>query len=191
MVKFTRMIKNLLLLILFCIASVQLEAQVDVFEAARSGNIPQLKAMFALDADTINKENHSGHTPLIIAAYNNQLQAVNFLLENGADVSSQFDQGSALHGAAFKGYLEVVKVLVNYKAKVNEKDSNGTTPLIYATLFSHNEIAKLLVEKGGDPTIKDNTGQSALTYAKQLKNEVLLHLFMKCATNKIPDYEND
>ena len=152
-------------------------AQSDVFDAARSGNVETIKALHKENPEIINSANTSGHSPLIIAAYNNQEEVVHYLLEAGADVNYQFNQGAAIHGAAFKGHYGVVVLLVEYNAKFDVPDQNGTTPLIYATLFGHIDVAKFLFAKGSNPRLKDNTEQSAVDYARQLKHEDLIELF--------------
>ncbi len=133
--------------------------------------------MIVHDNDTVHALNSSGHSPLILAAYNNQIGVCNLLIMQGANVNYTFSQGAAIHGAAFKGNLQVVSLLVANGADYDKPDQNGTTPLIYATLFKHTEVAKYLFHLGCDPTIKDGTGSSAIDYAESLGNTDLLTLF--------------
>lgn len=155
----------------------QLGAQKNIFEASKTGDLKAMEQMIELNSDTVNALNDHGHSPLILATYNNQPESAQILIDNGADVNFTFSQGSAIHGAAFKGYTEMIKLLVNNGAAYDEPDQNGTTPLIYATLFKHNEAATLLFKQGADINHKDGTGSSALEYAKSLKNSELLTLF--------------
>ena len=148
-----------------------------IFDAVRSGDVSAVNNMIQLNPDTVNSLNESGHSPLILAAYNNQPLIAQKLIEHGADVNFTFSQGAAIHGAAFKGYLNVVSLLVNNGAVLDEPDQNKTTPLIYATLFGHTDVAKFLFERGADPNYEDATGSSAQKYAESLKNEELLTLF--------------
>lgn len=151
----------------------------DVFEAARTGDLKTLTELYAINSDTVNSLNQNQHSPLIIAVYNQQVAASKYLIDHGANVNYEFTQGNALHGAAYKGYIDVAQLLLNYNINVNEKDANGSTPLIYATLFGHTKLAKLLIEKGATPLVKDQTGSSAYDYAQQLSNEELISLFSK------------
>lgn len=148
-----------------------------IFDVARSGDLQALQNMVKVNPDTVNSVNASGHTPLILAAYNDQVKMTEQLIKNGAHVNYTFSQGSAIHGAAFKGHLEIVKLLANNGAAVDEPDQNKSTPLIYATLFRHIEVVEYLLERGANPDYKDATGSSARSYAKSLNNEELLTLF--------------
>lgn len=149
----------------------------DVFDAAREGDVMLLQEIVKENPELVNAQNEQGYTPLILAAYNGQLEMVKALIKNGADLDQSFTQGTAIHGAAFKGHLEVVKLLVKSGAKLDVPDKNQTTPLMYATLFKHTEVAKYLYENGADPLHQDITGNSALSYAESLNNAELLTLF--------------
>lgn len=149
----------------------------NIFEVARNGGMARLNELISLNPDTVNSQNASGHSPLILAAYHGQDRVVEGLISGGADVNYTFSQGAAIHGAAFKGYLSIVELLVLHGAKLDEPDQNKTTPLIYATLFGHTEVAEYLYSKGADASYKDATGHSALTYAESLNNQELLNLF--------------
>ncbi len=177
------MIKTILTCTLFLFCSL-LIAQDDIFTASRKGDTDAVKQMYKINPDTVNAKNYSGHSPLILASYRNQVDMVKLLIELGADIDYNFGQGAAIHGAAFKGNMEIIKVLLEHNAKLNVPDNNGTTPLIYATIFNHTEIAELLFAKGSDPNLKDHSGKSAAVYAKELKNTVLTNLFDTKKTNQ-------
>jgi len=148
-----------------------------IFDVARSGDISKLKELIAINPDTVNTKNSSEHTPLILATYNGQKIMAERLIRDGADVNYTFSQGAAIHGAAFKGHLEIVKLLVRSGARLDQPDQNKTTPLIYATLFGHTDIARFLFQNGADPLYADATGNTALTYAESLNNQELLTLY--------------
>ena len=75
--------------------------------AARLGNIEVLEELVRQEAD-LNVQDEKGFSPLIIACYNNKYEAVEFLLDNGANIDHQDLGGNtALMGVAFKGYLEI------------------------------------------------------------------------------------
>jgi outer membrane protein assembly factor BamB len=75
---------------------------------------------------------------------------VKALLAKGIDVNAKTDYGAtALHFAASKGHLEIVKILLEHKAEVNAKDTfYSALPLDWAQMGSHAEVAKALVEAG-------------------------------------------
>ena len=76
-------------------------------------------------------------------------------------------QRSILTMAAFKGYLGLCKILLNYKAEINSKDNKGWTSLISSAQQGHVDVVKLLLGNGADVNIKNNVGASALNFSAQ------------------------
>jgi len=70
-----------------------------------------------------------------------------------------------LFGAAKEGDLDAVKSLIEKGADINAKDSDGRTPLMYASSYGYTEIVKLLIEKGAYVDAKDPKGWTSLMYA--------------------------
>lgn len=54
-----------------------------------------------------------------------------------------------MHYAAEKGYIAMVKSLLEIDVDVNTKDINGRTPLVIAAKNGDVKIAKLLLNKKG------------------------------------------
>jgi DNA-directed RNA polymerase subunit F len=114
--------------------------------------------------------NDKGRTELHLVASsrdNNNLVKVQQLVENGADVNAQDNDGkTALHYASsIVDNLEVVKYLVEKKADLNVQDNRGRTPLHYASEVKDNlDVVKCLVENEADFNIRDNDSRTALIY---------------------------
>lgn len=72
---------------------------------------------------------------------------------------------NVLHEATIKKQIEILKLLLKYYKKVNERDNAGFTPLHYAAQENLPEIAGLLIQTGADVNIKDNHGQTPLARA--------------------------
>ena len=70
-----------------------------------------------------------------------------------------------LHISAIVGNIEIVKLLCNRNAYINEKDSYGDTPLHCACLNKNIDIVKLLIDYGADITIENSIGN---TYARYI-----------------------
>ncbi|MBI4042691.1 MAG: ankyrin repeat domain-containing protein, partial [Deltaproteobacteria bacterium] len=101
-------------------------------------------------------------------------------LAKGANIEATGYYGrKALHFAANRGYLDIVRLLLNKGAKPNSLDEGSVTALIGAIDKDHLEVAKLLLEKGANPNlgIADDTYQSpaiVLASSKGLSDIVAL-----------------
>ena len=70
------------------------------------------------------------------------LPLMRLLLEHGADPEIMNDAGQApLHGAAFKGDLQVATLLLDHGARVDAAGPNGKTALMFAAMFNRVDIA--------------------------------------------------
>lgn len=94
-----------------------------------------------------------------------QREMTTFLIECGIDVNHQMNgrsgKDSALHYAVSKGFLEIVKTLVENNANLEIKDSHGNTPLWTSVMNFRNkegeiEIIKYLLSKGSSLDAKNN-----------------------------------
>lgn len=151
----------------------------DIYEACRKGNIELIKKLAKINPDTINKLNKSGYSPLIIAGYRNQLEAVKVLLELGAQVNAISGDGSVLTAGCYKSDTELVKILLKHKADVNVRNSAGTTPLMFAILSGNEGIVKLLLQNGADTNAKDNSGKTIKEFTQNCDNEAIKKMIME------------
>ena len=118
-----------------------------LFAADRS-DVPLMRLLLELGADP-KLPNFNNTTPLLAAAgvgtaepleeageENEALEAVKMLLDLGADINAVDDNGdTAMHGAAYNGYPQVVKLLADRGAdpKVwKQPNKFGRTPLFIA-----------------------------------------------------------
>ncbi|XP_067902148.1 protein phosphatase 1 regulatory subunit 12A-like isoform X2 [Heterodontus francisci] len=92
---------------------------------------------------------------------------------------------SALHVAAAKGYLEVMKLLIQAGFDVNCRDNDGWTPLHAASHWGKEELCKLLVENLCNMQAINKVGQTAFDVADESLLELLEELQKKQAVMKI------
>jgi ankyrin repeat protein len=81
-------------------------------------------------------------------------------------------QTVALFQATRQGNTDMVKSLVTTQgADVNATDERGSTPLLEAARYGHEDIAALLIAAGANLKAKDNDGKTALMLAIQGDHE--------------------
>jgi len=97
---------------------------------------------------------------LCLAALKGDNDKVKKILKDGK--VSVNDKNTALIWASQNGHLEVVKLLVVYRANVNEKDKNGNSSLLSASLNGHLEVVKFLLANGANLNDKGKYGKTAL-----------------------------
>lgn len=151
-----------------------------LFEAARLGRVDMIAPLLQSGAD-IDGLDARGFTPLILAAYNGQMAAVEALLAAGADACKpDAGQGNtAQMGVAFKGDDAIAARLLKEKCDVNARNKAGQTALMMAALFGRTAQMDMLLKAGADRTLADVTGRTAASVAAAQGNtaavEVLSH----------------
>lgn len=108
-------------------------------------------------ADDFDRELEFKRTPLMVLAFNRNLEGVKILLERGASLSKVDESGgnalmNALNGNAPQVALEILK----HKIDVNHLDHSGQSALHYAVGVGDKEVIAKLLELGADPNILAN-----------------------------------
>ncbi|NTG03124.1 ankyrin repeat domain-containing protein [Agrobacterium rhizogenes] len=78
-----------------------------------------------------NSADRRDGSPIILrAAVTRDLDMINFLIGQQADVDSRGPKGlTALHAAALYGFVEILQRLIEAGSDTNAKDAEGATPL--------------------------------------------------------------
>jgi ankyrin repeat protein len=131
----------------------------------------------------VNAEDGSGLTPLTLAAAFGTREAVNVLVEAGADVKSQNRSGlTALH-VAWQDE-SVIRLLLARGADVNAKTQLGATPLLVASSATGTEATvSLLLENGADPNSAEDRGVTPLIAAAGVGNAAVAKLLLEHGAN--------
>ena len=123
-------------------------ATLELWRVAEDGNVEELAALLRRVPD-INACNEHGVTALMRAAQNGRVQMVRALLEHGADANiKRNDKFTALALAAFFGHTEVVRTLMEHGADSRASTRGGTSPQMWATARTFNEVADQLEKRG-------------------------------------------
>ena len=120
-----------------------------LLRAAKAGDNPVAMKLLIAHHALIDLANSEGITPLMIAAGvghgtnpsraryqtdDDAVIAVKMLLDAGADLQRKAaNQQTALHGAAFKGWTNTVRLLGENGADLQAQDKDGKTALDYAS----------------------------------------------------------
>ncbi|XP_954876.1 ankyrin-repeat protein, putative [Theileria annulata] len=139
--------------------------------AASSGNLDLVKYLVS-NGVYIDKKDVKGWTPLFIAVVKNHVEIVDLLLNYGADLSLTLRHrcaptrltdahSQAIHFAAIKSNREITELLLKRGVDINEKDSQGITPLSYACYRANLEYVSFLLEQDANPKIQDVNGRTS------------------------------
>ena len=93
--------------------------------AASEGRTSSINFLLGKRHQDINAQDSNGCTPVVIAAQHNQINCVIYLVKSGADMSlKDNNQDTAMHWAAYKGYVEMVGLLTYFMPNVIDCDDN-------------------------------------------------------------------
>lgn len=122
---------------------------------------------------------YSGSEPIHLAAENGKLEAIKWLVGQGADINAKGSFGcTPVHfavgmyrGAESKAHytvkLAMIKWLKERGADINAKDDSGCTPMYYAIKSGQLEIAEWLKDNGADIKATDSDGGTLMHTAAE------------------------
>ena len=147
-------------------------------------------------------------TPLLKAAFNNNLKIVEFLVQKGANVKGAlhfaaskqiaeifFKQESdledkrdsirrtPLHNTVADGFSDTVQFLIEKGAKIDARDEMGYTPLYLAVEFDQISILEILIKHGADINARTKTTETALHKAAMFDNEEAIEVLVQHGAN--------
>ena len=144
--------------------------------ALSSGHLKIAQLLYERSAN-VDVQGVSNRTPLDDASRSGQLEIVQWLLSRGAN-PNVLDRGgwtplhvldtggwTPLHSAAYFGYTEVSRLLLQHQANINARNNNGQSPLHYASELGQVHVAQLLLEHSADVIAWNNVGETSLHLA--------------------------
>ncbi len=155
-----------------------------LIQAVRNKDYAMVDYLLSLPDVDLNRVDESKYClPAVSHAIQiNDLKIVKMLIEAGCDVncgSTGKNYGNTpLMIAAWHGRDDLVEVLIEAGACLNQQDANGFTPLIKACLKGHPSSAKIILSQDKtDIDIRDREGKTALDWAYASNNLELKNLF--------------
>jgi ankyrin repeat protein len=139
-----------------------------LFKALRNHDITQVKALLDQGVNPNLPIDDKGRTALMIAC-----------------------ESTAIYDAYFN-YLDIVKLLLAYKADPNITDNQGNTALIHTVYISDTatrphhpkdhyfrkeacDVVRLLLKHGANPHLKNNAGKAAVDYVTYVYHSPIKH----------------
>jgi len=125
---------------------------------------------------------------LFVAAREGNVEQVEYLLKNGANVNHRFQYlqkdfqpyETPIIAAAQNGYLDVVKILIRNKAQIDTTNShNERNAIYYAVMNKHRKIVNYLLDKGANPMSKQSLGKNLLMMAIEQDNLNLIKYLVR------------
>ena len=115
------------------------------------------------------------------------LPEVSLFLQKSRWLALEFDSGhqTALHWAAKRSHLEVIRLLISTGAYIDARDSEGQTCLHLASRKGHVETVRVLLASKANPWIRTGAGRTPLQLAasplvrKLLTRSALLFVCLK------------
>jgi len=140
--------------------------------AVQSGNEEVVKTLIAAGAD-VDEKAYRPAGPLKLAALKGYQSIVRILLSAGANPNPPEGDVTPLINAAHVNSLPIVTMLLEARANVNAKTSNGVTALMAASSLADADLAliKALITAGADVNAKTEKGTTALIEAARYGNE--------------------
>ncbi|AOP35393.1 hypothetical protein A0128_17025 [Leptospira tipperaryensis] len=138
------------------------------FRAIKKGNPSGLKKLLQNGLDP-NAIRYYGMNPVSLAVKYQNEEVVKVLLEFIAD-PNRTDEVTGLtpliHSILEDSSPEMMSILISFGADLNQKDTNGMSPLHHCVNEGKLIPFQILLEKGADPNVQDFDGVTCMNLAK-------------------------
>ncbi|XP_058037765.1 protein phosphatase 1 regulatory subunit 12C isoform X2 [Ahaetulla prasina] len=130
--------------------AVRFEAAAEFLACCAGAELEAAREMLGADPAAVNGTNADGISALHQACIDENMEVVEFLIENGADVNQADNEGwTPLHVAASCGYNEIAQYLLDHGANIAAVNSDGDVPLDIAEADSMEALLRAEIEKRG------------------------------------------
>eukprot|EP00943_MAST-04B_sp_MAST-4B-sp1_P006692 g6692.t1 len=142
--------------------------------ACKMGNLKDVRAFIKNNSYDVNATDSFGQTALYIGVFNNNIELIELLVDNGADVDSivTVTGETSLGVATRNNNTEIVNILIKKGACINRQiGESGDTVLHRATYKNYPGLLNLFLNNGGDVNVKNKRGYTPLHIAARNDHE--------------------
>lgn len=139
--------------------------------ASYSANTSILQSLYVTRAD-IKFKNGEGKTAAIIAAEGGNKDAVIWLLTTFPEHFMD-DKKRLLFIASARGYLDIVRIIINSKIDINMTDEIGKTAIAFASTSNHVPVIRFLLEHNADLNMLDKYSSNLVGLWSNKKDQTL------------------
>jgi hypothetical protein len=152
--------------------------------AARRGRVNLFNYLYGLGANPVLL-NNNGSNGLVAAILSNNQELVNLMVKNHPEMVNQVNRKSwtPLMYASNVGKEDMVKLLVDAKATLNNQDELGRTALMLTVKKGHEDALKILVEAGANLDIRRTNGMTAYMLAHKYGFSSIEKLLLKAGAS--------
>lgn len=169
-----------LLVILWVFLPVKHPPANDIWDACRYGDLGVLKRELAAGADPNAPDPKWDRVPLSCAAVFNHAEAVQILLDAGADPNVGYPLVQAVYADAF----DVTALLLKAGADPNLAEPSGKAPLHYAAISDSEASMKLIITAGAEVDMRSPGGWTPLLMAASVAKVDNVKILLRAGADK-------
>lgn len=173
--------------------------QIVLQNACITNDVSEISRALKSRSVDINSHLLNGWTALMYAAFNGSLDAIIYLLNNGADPLLRYDCHNVImcvcncNSSNETNLLSCLKLLANFdNIGINSLDRSGFSALMYACSNGYLGLVEFLVDHGADIEMRSNlNGETALFFAVRYNHVHIVKFMLQCGAYKdVTDNEN-
>jgi hypothetical protein len=155
-----------------------------LIQAVLDGDLKKARKLIAGGAN-VDQTNEYGYSALYLAAQGDE-KMTQLLLHSGADANAR-SSSTPLQGAAQRGNLATVRILLAAGARIEDTDGSGWTPLFSAALAGKLDVIEELLAAGANVNTRSSSGWTALKEAEMRGHQEVAERLKAAGAIDFPD----